>query len=123
MGAGTHLPTEGTVFLSVKNDDKTDVIVEAAQTVSGLGFKIVATAGTASFLQEQGIACDTIKKVYEGRPNIVDLMKDGGVQLVMNTTRRRGGGVRTVAKSARSPCTTRSRISPRQRVPTQPPWR
>ena len=86
MGAGTHLPTEGTVFLSVKNDDKTDVIVEAAQTVSGLGFKIVATAGTASFLQEQGIACDTIKKVYEGRPNIVDLMKDGGVQLVMNTT-------------------------------------
>ncbi|WP_121631182.1 carbamoyl-phosphate synthase large subunit [Tropicibacter alexandrii] len=86
MGAGTHLPEEGTVFLSVKNEDKTEVIVEAAQTVSDLGFKIVATAGTAAFLKEQGIACDIIKKVYEGRPNIVDLMKDGGVQLVMNTT-------------------------------------
>ncbi len=86
MGAGTHLPEEGTVFLSVKNEDKTEVIVEAAQTVSDLGFKIVATSGTAAFLKEQGIACDIIKKVYEGRPNIVDLMKDGGVQLVMNTT-------------------------------------
>ena len=51
-----------------------------------LGFTIVATQGTATFLEAHGIACELVKKVYEGRPNVVDLMKDGGIQLVMNTT-------------------------------------
>ncbi|MFW2588576.1 carbamoyl-phosphate synthase large subunit [Sagittula sp. SSi028] len=86
MGAGTHLPTEGTVFISIKDEDKTPLMTEAAQTLSDLGFKLVATGGTASFLSGAGIACDTVKKVYEGRPNIVDIMKDGGIQLVLNTT-------------------------------------
>ncbi len=86
LGAGTHLPTEGAVFLSIKNDDKTPQMAEAAQILSGLGFRLIATRGTAAFLSEHGLTCDTVKKVYEGRPNIVDLMKDGGVQLVLNTT-------------------------------------
>lgn len=86
LGAGTHLPTEGAVFFSIKDDDKTPQMVEAAQILSDLGFTLVATSGTAGFLKDHDIACETVKKVYEGRPNIVDLMKDGGIQLVLNTT-------------------------------------
>ncbi len=86
MGAGTMLPESGAVFFSIKDDDKTPQLVETAQTLVDLGFKIVATSGTAAFLGEHGITCDITKKVYEGRPNVVDLMKDGGIQLVMNTT-------------------------------------
>ncbi|MFP7672487.1 carbamoyl-phosphate synthase large subunit [Marivita sp. S0852] len=86
LGAGTHLPTSGTVFFSIKDDDKTPQLVETAKILTDLGFAIVATAGTAVFLSEHGLACETIKKVYEGRPNVVDLMKDGGIDLVMNTT-------------------------------------
>ncbi|NDV98354.1 carbamoyl-phosphate synthase large subunit [Salipiger sp. PrR002] len=86
MGAGTHLPTGGAVFISIRDEDKTPQMIETAQTLAGLGFKILATVGTASFLKEAGITCEVVKKVYEGRPNVVDLLKDGGVQLVLNTT-------------------------------------
>ena len=86
MGAGTHLPQEGTVFLSIKDDDKGAQLIETASTLRDLGFNIVATAGTASYLKEQGVEAEITKKVYEGRPNVVDVMKDGGIQLVMNTT-------------------------------------
>ncbi|WP_421905646.1 carbamoyl-phosphate synthase large subunit [Mameliella sp.] len=86
MGAGTHLPTEGTVFFSIKDEDKTHQLIETARILVDLGFTIVATAGTASFLAAHDIVCELVKKVYEGRPNIVDLMKDGKVHLVMNTT-------------------------------------
>jgi carbamoyl-phosphate synthase large subunit len=86
LGAGTILPTSGAAFFSIKDEDKTDQIAEAAQILVDLGFKIVATGGTASFLGARGIACEKVKKVYEGRPNIVDLMKNGDIQLVMNTT-------------------------------------
>lgn len=86
LGAGNFLPRSGSVFFSIKNEDKTDQLVETARLLDDLGFKIVATSGTAKFLSEHGISCETTKKVYEGRPNIVDLMKDGGIDLVMNTT-------------------------------------
>ena len=86
MGAGTHLPTKGTVFFSIKDDDKTPQLVETGTILRDLGFAIVATAGTADFLEANDIPCTRVKKVYEGRPNVVDLMKDGGIQLVMNTT-------------------------------------
>ena len=86
MGAGTHLPTEGTVFISVRDNDKTAGMVEAAKTVSDLGFKILATRGTASFLSENGIDCEIVNKVYEGGRTIVDLLKDGKVDLLFNTT-------------------------------------
>lgn len=86
LGAGTVLPQSGTVFLSIKEADKTPELLETAQILTELGFKLVATSGTAAFLEQQGIAADTVKKQYEGRPNIIDRMKDGGVDLVMNTT-------------------------------------
>ncbi|WP_172292456.1 carbamoyl-phosphate synthase large subunit [Pseudoruegeria sp. HB172150] len=86
LGAGTILPTEGTAFLSIKDADKTPELIETAQILTDLGFRILATRGTASFLQEQGIETEIVLKAYEGRPNVVDVMKDGGVALVMNTT-------------------------------------
>ncbi len=86
LGAGTDLPSEGTVFVSIKDADKGGMILEAVRLVSDLGFKVVATRGTADFLTENGIAAEVVNKVYEGRPNIVDMMKDGHVQLVFNTT-------------------------------------
>ena len=86
IGAGTTLPTSGTVFFSIKNDDKTPELVETAHVLADLGFDIIATSGTANFLEAHGVSCQTTKKVYEGRPNIVDVMKDGGIDLVLNTT-------------------------------------
>jgi len=86
MGAGTDLPSEGKVFMSVKNYDKKPKMVEAAQTLVELGFEIIATRGTAKFLHENGVASTVVNKVYEGRPNIVDMMKNGEIALVLNTT-------------------------------------
>ena len=89
MGAGTDLPQEGRVFLSIKNSDKTPAIAAAAKDLIALGFEIVATRGTAAFLSDAGVACTAVNKVYEGRPNIVDQMKDGHIALVLNTTEGR----------------------------------
>ncbi|RYH11793.1 carbamoyl-phosphate synthase large subunit [Tropicimonas sp. IMCC6043] len=86
MGAGVDLPTEGCVFLSIKPDDKTGLLEETGRTLHELGFEIIATRGTAAYLKECGIPAATVNKVYEGRPNIVDVMKDRRVHLVMNTT-------------------------------------
>ncbi len=86
LGAGVELPTEGKVFISVKNADKTPVLVEAAQILVSLGFSLVATKGTAAFLEENGVASTVVNKVYEGRPNIVDMLKDGDITLLLNTT-------------------------------------
>ncbi|MFV0334301.1 MAG: carbamoyl-phosphate synthase large subunit, partial [Tropicimonas sp.] len=86
IGAGADLPTEGCVFMSIKPDDKTGLLREAAEALHTLGFHIIATRGTAKYLSEQGIPAEIVNKVYEGRPNIVDVMKDGKVHLVMNTT-------------------------------------
>ncbi|MBQ0751372.1 MAG: carbamoyl-phosphate synthase large subunit [Roseovarius sp.] len=86
MGAGVDLPESGRVFISIKDMDKQPQMIEAAQVLVDLGFEIIATRGTAAFLSEAGIACEIVNKVYEGRPNIVDLLKDGQIALVMNTT-------------------------------------
>ncbi|MEM8774004.1 MAG: carbamoyl-phosphate synthase large subunit [Pseudomonadota bacterium] len=86
LGAGTHLPDGGKVFFSIKNDDKTDELVDTARHLVDLGFAIVATRGTASFLEGHDIACEVVNKVYEGQPHVVDMMKDGHISLVMNTT-------------------------------------
>ncbi|MCV2880455.1 carbamoyl-phosphate synthase large subunit [Actibacterium sp. XHP0104] len=86
LGAGVTLPTEGKVFFSIKDDDKTPQLVETGAILRELGFEIVATRGTASFLRDNGIECDVVNKVYEGRPNVVDMLKDGNIVLVMNTT-------------------------------------
>ncbi|MDF0544071.1 carbamoyl-phosphate synthase large subunit [Sphingobium sp. H39-3-25] len=85
IGAGTILPTGGTVFISVKEGDK-DIILPAARKIASLGFSIIATTGTARFLEEHGIAVETVNKVAQGRPHIVDRITDGGVDLIFNTT-------------------------------------
>ncbi len=86
LGAGTALPEAGTVFISVKDSDKNALTLEAARIMADLGFSVVATDGTQKFLAANGIAANRVNKVYEGRPHIVDQIKDGGVQIVFNTT-------------------------------------
>jgi carbamoyl-phosphate synthase large subunit len=85
LAAGTPLPEGGTAFVSVKDADKA-LIVPAARTLDRLGFSIIATGGTCDFLNARGVTAERVNKVYEGRPNIVDRMKDGLVTLVFNTT-------------------------------------
>jgi carbamoyl-phosphate synthase large subunit len=85
IAAGGTLPTEGAVFISVKDADK-PALAPVARDLLALGFKILATGGTADHLASQGIAIERVNKVAEGRPHIVDVMKNGGVQLVFNTT-------------------------------------
>ncbi len=85
IGGGSRLPRAGTVFVSVKDSDKPRVL-EAVRLLLGLGFRIIATSGTQRYLAEQGVPAAKINKVLEGRPHIVDAIKNGEVQLVFNTT-------------------------------------
>jgi carbamoyl-phosphate synthase large subunit len=85
LGSGTMLPQEGTVFVSVREADK-DKILGAVRELSDMGFRIIATRGTKRHLESHGIPCDQVNKVLEGRPHIVDVMKNGNVHLVFNTT-------------------------------------
>ena len=85
-GAGAILPTSGTAFLSVKSEDRAGAC-DVAQRLVALGFRITATSGTAAYLTEQGMRVDIVNKVQEGRPHIVDHIKNGEVALVVNTVR------------------------------------
>ena len=85
LGGGTVLPSAGAVFVSVKDADK-PWIVEPVKLLLERGFRILATGGTAAYLADQGLAVEPVRKVLEGRPHIVDAMKNGEVQLVFNTT-------------------------------------
>ncbi|URW76627.1 carbamoyl-phosphate synthase large subunit [Sphingomonas donggukensis] len=85
LGAGTTLPAGGTVFISVKDTDK-PVILAGARVMAAQGFAIVATNGTADYLTANGVAVETVLKVAQGRPNIVDRIRDGDIALVFNTT-------------------------------------
>ena len=86
LGASTGVPRKGTVFISLRESDRRPVIVESARLLADLGFRLVATAGTQRFLAGAGLAVEKINKVFEGRPHIVDAIKNGQVQLVFNTT-------------------------------------
>ena len=83
-GAKQLLPTEGTVLISVSRRDR-PAVLKAARKFAELGFKILATEGTHAFLAQQGIKAEAIKKLYEGRPNILDAMTNGEIHLVVNT--------------------------------------
>ncbi|MEG8038531.1 carbamoyl-phosphate synthase large subunit [Sphingomonas sp. LR60] len=85
LGAGTVLPTSGAVFVSVKSGDK-DLIVPAVRALVDAGFTIVATTGTADHLTRAGLPVETVNKVAQGRPHIVDRIKDGAIALIFNTT-------------------------------------
>jgi carbamoyl-phosphate synthase large subunit len=84
QGAGTKVPREGTVFISVNEQDKRSV-AELARELHEMGFKLVATRGTQRRLQSEGLACSFVFKVNEGRPNITDMVRSGQVNLIINT--------------------------------------
>jgi carbamoyl-phosphate synthase large subunit len=94
IAAGQSLPKSGTVFVSVKDSDKPR-IVGSVRDLIAMGFKIIATRGTQRYLEGEGIACESVNKVLEGRPHIVDVMKNGEVAIVFNTT----DGARALADS------------------------
>ena len=85
LGGSTILPDSGTAFISVRESDKQRAIVPAKR-LEELGFTLIATGGTAAFLAQNGVQVEPINKVAEGRPHIVDAIKNGDVQLVVNTT-------------------------------------
>ncbi len=85
LASGVVLPTEGTALLSVRDRDK-DGAVELANILIGRGFELVCTHGTAEYLQRAGVSCRRVNKVREGRPHIVDMIKNGEFTLIVNTT-------------------------------------
>ncbi len=85
LGAGDRLPTTGRVFVSVKDSDKPRIL-DAVRQLTGWGWQVIATGGTADYLVANGIEVERVNKVAEGRPHIVDRIKDGDVQLIFNTT-------------------------------------
>jgi carbamoyl-phosphate synthase large subunit len=94
LGAGNKLPLKGSVFVSVRDGDKENIL-GGMRDLAELGFRILATRGTKRALETHGLACEQVNKVLEGRPHIVDLMKNGEVQLVFNTSE----GAKAVADS------------------------
>ncbi len=85
LAAGQHLPSQGTVFISVNDRDKPS-IVEPAKSFADMGLRLAATQGTADFLASQGIEAQRVNKVYEGRPNVIDMIKNQEINLVINTS-------------------------------------
>ncbi|MGB5690021.1 MAG: hypothetical protein WBM45_12155, partial [Woeseiaceae bacterium] len=85
LASGVVLPREGAALLSVRERDKEGAI-ELARILSGMGFDLVATHGTAQVLAKAGVSCARVNKVREGRPHIVDMIKNGEIDLIVNTT-------------------------------------
>jgi carbamoyl-phosphate synthase large subunit len=92
MAAGVKLPSGGQAFLSVRSADKPR-LVEIARTLVELGFTLCATRGTAAYLSERGIAVTPVNKVMEGRPHVVDMIKNGEINLIVNTTDERRSSI------------------------------
>jgi carbamoyl-phosphate synthase large subunit len=86
LGGGAGVPRSGTVFSSLRENDRRPAIVESAKLLADMGFKLIATSGTQRYLSGAGLPVERINKVFEGRPHIVDAIKNGQVQLVFNTT-------------------------------------
>ncbi len=110
ISAGSPLPQEGTVFISVNDHHKAEA-VDVARRFAELGYKLVATRGTAAALRNAGLACKTVFKVNEGRPNAVDLLKGGSIQLAIYTTTGAPAfhdekAIRRSAVTYRVPCIT-----------------
>ncbi len=110
LGAGEIIPKEGSVFLSVRDSDR-PFVAELAKEFLDLGFDIVATKGTARHIDEAGIKVEVIKKVAEGRPHVVDAMKNGQVNLIVNTTEGKqsildSASIRRTALEEKIYCTT-----------------
>jgi carbamoyl-phosphate synthase large subunit len=85
LGAGSRLPSSGKALLSVRDADKNRA-VQVAEDLAGFGFTLCATGGTAEAIQKAGLECERINKVKEGRPHIVDMIKNREVSFIVNTT-------------------------------------
>ncbi len=110
VAAGTVLPSSGRIFISVADRDKQHV-VGLARRLEQLAYDLIATRGTAQCLEEAGIRVQRIKKIQEGHPNLIDTMRDGQLQLVLNTPSGKGartdeGHIRAAAVSMGIPCIT-----------------
>ena len=110
LGAGERIPQEGSVFLSVRKSDR-NVLGSLAKEFHQLGFKLIATKGTARIIMNEDIPVEIVKKVAEGRPHIVDLMKNKEVNLIVNTTEGRqsildSASIRRTALEEKIYCTT-----------------
>ena len=109
LAAGTVLPMKGKVFISVADRAK-EHIPELARMLEQMGFDLIATRGTALCLEQAGVKVQSIKKLQEGHPNVIDFMIDGDLQLVMNTPRAKArtdeGRIRAAAVSHGVPCIT-----------------
>ncbi len=110
LAAGMRLPTGGTAFITVNDRDK-QAVVPIARRLASLGFRLVATHGTAEALRAAGLVVEAVLKVSEGRPHCVDALKSGRVQLVVNTplgaaSFRDGWAIRTAAVQHNVPCVT-----------------
>jgi carbamoyl-phosphate synthase large subunit len=110
VAAGNSLPRDGTVFISMAGRDKAPMI-EGARKLQELGFKLVGTSGTARALRDAGVEIETIRKVQEGRPNLLDLLANGDIQLIFNTPSGKGartdeGRIRSAAVAYGVPCVT-----------------
>jgi carbamoyl-phosphate synthase large subunit len=110
IGVGARIPLSGCVFISLKDADKA-VMVGAARRLLDMGFSIIATDGTAAYFRQQGLDVKRVNKVLEGRPHIVDALKNGDVQMVFNTTEgaqsvKDSRSIRTTALAQKIPCIT-----------------
>jgi carbamoyl-phosphate synthase large subunit len=111
LAAGVRLPRKGRVFVSVRNDDK-PAAMQIGRELAELGFELVATRGTAAALAAHGLSVQVVNKVTEGRPHIADMIKDGRIQLIINTVEERRSAVRdsrsirTTAVQSRVPLIT-----------------
>jgi carbamoyl-phosphate synthase large subunit len=111
LGASVKIPDSGTAFISVKNPDKAKA-VQVARALHEFGFKVIATKGTAAAILAAGVPVTPINKVQEGRPNIVDLLKNGEITLVINTVEEKRNAIvdsraiRTTALAQRVTCYT-----------------
>jgi carbamoyl-phosphate synthase large subunit len=110
LAAGTVLPREGNIFISVADRHKT-AITDHARRLAEMGFSLLATKGTAAALESAGIPVERVKKLQEGSPNVLDYFADGGVTLVVNTPSGKGartdeGKIRAAAVQAGVPCVT-----------------
>jgi len=110
MGVGCPLPLRGTAFLSVNDNDKPQLL-PIAERLAGAGFRLLATRGTAAYLQQRGLQVETIRKVSEGRPNGVDYIKNAEIDLIINTPLGKAsfsdeGALRRAAVAYNIPCMT-----------------
>ncbi|MBT8473663.1 MAG: carbamoyl-phosphate synthase large subunit [Marinicaulis sp.] len=110
IAAGAIMPSSGKVFVSLKDSDK-EGMIKAASKLIEMGFVVVATGGTADYFSENGLSVERINKVLEGRPHIVDALKNGDIDLILNTTEgaqaiKDSRSIRTTALAQKIPCIT-----------------